>query len=76
MEQEKRSVSGVMVVRTYEVLSRAVEEGYRLGWNRAHKHTDNPGEDHIEDQVISAIMGQICEVFDFPESDLVSANAS
>lgn len=74
MEQEKRRVSGVMVVRTYEVLSRAVEEGYRRGWNRAHKHTDKPGEDHIEDQVIAAIMGEICEVFDFPELDSTDAS--
>ena len=54
-----------MQVRTYDVLHRAVEEGFRRGWNRAHKHTDSPAHEQVEDEVISAIMGDICEVFKF-----------
>lgn len=64
---EKRKVSGRMVVKAYSVLERAVEEGFRRGWARAHKHTDAPDESYVEEQVVSAIMGDVCDVFDFPD---------
>lgn len=64
---KKKSVEGVLRVRTYEILQRAVEEGFHRGWRQAHKHIDDPTDDHIEDQVISAIMGEICDVFKFDD---------
>ena len=50
-----------------EVLLRAVEEGYRYGWHRAHKHSDNPAAEYLEDQVVLGILNEIWEVFDFDE---------
>ena len=29
-----------MKAKEYEVLAMCVESGVKLGWNRAHKHTD------------------------------------
>jgi hypothetical protein len=63
----KRAVTGGMRVKVYPVLERAVEEGFRRGWHRAHKHTETPTPQAIEDEVTSAIMGDICEVFDIDE---------
>ncbi len=46
----------------YKILSRAVGEGITYGWNRAHKHTDNPNEETIKDEIERAVMNEICEV--------------
>lgn len=54
-----------MHVRTYEVFRRAVEEGVDYGWMRAHKHEDTPGAETVKDQIVQAIMNDVCEVFAF-----------
>jgi hypothetical protein len=63
--------TGTMRVRAYLVISRAVEDGVELGWRRAHKHTDAPSEDTIREAIAAAVLGEICEWFDFddPESE-------
>ena len=58
-------IEGSIRVRAYEVMQRAVEEGFAQGYRRAFKHTDTPPPDVIEEQVVSAIMGCIWEVFSF-----------
>lgn len=65
MKRTKRPVRGGMKVRAYDVLRRAVEEGAEYGWRRAHKHTDTPDEETIKDQIVTAILNEICEYFDF-----------
>lgn len=54
-----------MRANEYEILSRAVSEGIRAGWNRAHKHDDNPSEEAIREKIYYAVMVEICEVFVF-----------
>lgn len=56
-----------MKPKSYVILERAVEEGYRRGWNRAHKHADSPSAEQIELEVLQAIMGDICDVFSFDD---------
>lgn len=51
-----------VTANVYKILSRAVEEGIVYGWNRAHKHTDAPGEEAIKDEMERAVMNEICEV--------------
>jgi hypothetical protein len=58
-------VSGSVRVNAYEVVSRAVEEGVAYGYNRAHKHTAQPTEEHLREQVEAAVMNALCEVLDF-----------
>ena len=54
----------------YKVLEMAVGDGVELGWNRAHKHNDNPGPEQIQAAILDAVTGQICEWFIFEgESD-------
>jgi hypothetical protein len=62
-------VSGVLRVKAWPVLERAVEEGVAYGWQRAHKHTDNPGEDLILDDIGQAVMSSICEAFEIDEPE-------
>jgi hypothetical protein len=63
--KQKIEVTGGMRVRAYEVFRRAVEEGVSIGWRRAHKHTDSPGEDAIKDQILTEVLNAVDEVFDF-----------
>ncbi len=69
MTKKKQPVSGGMTVRAYPVLCRAVEEGVAYGWRRAHKHTDTPDEETIQDQIITAVLNEVCEWFEFSDAD-------
>ncbi|MDP3939770.1 MAG: hypothetical protein Q8R92_16760 [Deltaproteobacteria bacterium] len=55
-----------MRIKAYTVVERAVDEGVALGYNRAHKHTDTPGE-AIKEYVRREVMIALCEIMDFGE---------
>jgi hypothetical protein len=61
-----------MKAKSYVILQRAVEEGFRRGWNRAHKHVDNPTPEAVEVEVVNAIMGDVCDVFTFDDDEVTS----
>jgi hypothetical protein len=54
-----------MRVNTYEVFTRAVEEGIACGWRRAHKHVDDPTPESIRSSIETAVANAVCEVFSF-----------
>ncbi len=60
-------VTGALRVNVYTVLSRAVEEGVALGWQRARKHTEKPSADGTKQAIEDAVMNQIAEVFTFDD---------
>jgi hypothetical protein len=70
VSQTKLPVRGGMTVRAYPVLWRAVEEGVQYGWRRAHKHTNTPDENYIEQQIVDAVLHEICEYFYFSDSEV------
>ena len=49
----------------YEIVSRAIDEGAKVGYNRAYKHTDHPGKDTILEWIHGEIMNSLCEVIKF-----------
>jgi hypothetical protein len=53
--------------KEYNLIAQCVETGVMLGWNRAHKHIDNPEPQHIRDQIEQAVLNEICEWFVFEE---------
>ena len=57
-----------MKPKTYNILSEAIEDGIRYGYQRAYKHTDDPDRGVIENEIYRAIMEQIEQYFDFEES--------
>jgi hypothetical protein len=65
MMRAKRLVRGWMKARAYPVLYRAVEEGVAYGWQRAHKHTDSPDAGVIKDHIVTAVINEIGQYFDF-----------
>jgi hypothetical protein len=58
-----------MKPRLRVIIEQCVEEGTLQGYRRAHKHTDDPGEDAITEMITNAIMGRLYEWFVFDESD-------
>jgi hypothetical protein len=58
-----------MKANTYKVLVRAVEEGVQWGWNRAHKHTDNPTDLALQNHIVEAVLNEVCEWMDFRDQE-------
>jgi len=56
-----------MKPKTYPILVDAVENGVKYGYHRAHKHNDDPDQDQITDAIISAVINEICEWFEFDD---------
>ncbi len=52
-----------------KVLELAIEEGVRYGYNRAHKHMENPSENAIIDNVVEQVINSIDEWFYFEDND-------
>lgn len=51
----------------WRLISECVENGVRVGYARAHKHSDDPGENVIKHEIEEAIMNEIGDYFLFDE---------
>jgi hypothetical protein len=69
MSPTKQKVRGGLNVRAYAVLSRATEEGVAYGRRHTHKHTEAPDGEAIRDHIVTAVLNEICEYFDFDSSE-------
>jgi hypothetical protein len=58
-----------MRVNEWTVLTRAIEDGVAYGWERAHKHTDDPSPDFIKQTIEQAVENSISEVFTFDDDE-------
>lgn len=56
-----------MKVKSYVILQRAIEEGYKRGYSRAHKYVEVPQPEALEEEILNTIMGEICDVFSFDD---------
>lgn len=56
-----------MKAKEYNLIAQCVETGVVLGWNRAHKHINDPEPEHIREQIERAVLNEICEWFDFED---------
>lgn len=54
-----------MRAKDRDVLEMCLENGLNRGWNRAHKHIDDPSEDAIITAQFEAIMNEIDTWFDY-----------
>jgi hypothetical protein len=55
--------------KAYNLVARAVEEGVAYGYNRAHKHSDEPSEEVIKQAMIDSILNSLCEIIDFDSTN-------
>ena len=51
------------------VLEMCIEIGLSRGWDKAHKHEDNPSPEKIQDEQALAVANEIYEWFDMEELD-------
>lgn len=56
-------------VKTYGLMSDAIERGVSWGLARAHKHTEAPTRQIVEECIHDAIMLELAEVFDFDDDE-------
>jgi hypothetical protein len=63
--QTRPTVAGTIKVKTWDVVTRAVEEGINHGWNRAHKHTSTPSEQVVKENMEREILNSLSEVLNF-----------
>jgi hypothetical protein len=54
-----------MKFKSYELVTRAVEEGVAYGIRRAYKHTNTPSMEAIEGAVVDAVTSALCDILDF-----------
>ena len=54
-------------LNTYKIVSDAIENGIKYGYRRAHKHTENPSEDTIIEQIHLAVMNDLCDIINFDD---------
>jgi hypothetical protein len=56
-----------MKPKTYSILSVAVEEGVRIGYRHAHKHSETPDEGMAIANIHSEVMEAVLDYFSFDE---------
>lgn len=54
-----------MVLKSYDIIQKAVEEGIEYGWNRAHKNGDMPSKEILIENLINNVMLSLDEVINF-----------
>ena len=57
-----------MKPKAYQLLERCIEDGLQAGYQRAHKHTDNPAMEDIWNAQLRSIMLEISEWFNFDDT--------
>lgn len=54
-------------LKSYNIISRAVEEGIAYALNRAFKYSDTPAREDFETRIRDAVMGELSEVVDWED---------
>ena len=55
--------------KTYPILLQAIEEGVLHGYNRAHKHVENPDEILLVDSIVKYTMESVLEWFQIDDNE-------
>lgn len=58
-----------MKANEYQLMVQCVEEGYKYGYHRAHKHTDTPTPEQLAAAIQEAIINAMCEWFMFEDNN-------
>ena len=58
-----------MKPKLHKVLETAVEQGVSYGYQRAHKHVENPTEGAIIDSIVEQVMNSLDDWFEFGEEE-------
>jgi len=65
--EENIKISAHVRLNAYKIIDDVVERAVRYGYNRAHKHADDPSEEHMIEEVRRSVMNELCEILKFDE---------
>ena len=54
-----------MKLKAYVIISDAVDQADSYGYNRAHKHTSEPGAEGIKGAIYNEVMNRLSEIIDW-----------
>jgi hypothetical protein len=63
----RRKTRAAIVPKSWPLLCDAVESGIVMGWNHAHKHTDTPRPEQVQEQIAREVLNAISERFHIPD---------
>ena len=70
VEERERLRLKLKTRNVYDEVAQAVSNGVAAGYRHAHKHTSEPSEDAVVQQVYLDVMNALCEVVDFESRTL------
>ena len=65
--KNKILVDNKIRIDAYKIINEVIECAVRYGYNRAHKHVDNPSEERMIQEIHQAVMNDLCDVLKFDE---------
>lgn len=66
-ENSKLVLGDTVKLNAYKIIDEAIERAVLAGLRRSKKHTDNPSEDHVAQEVHRYVMNELCEILKFDE---------
>lgn len=67
-KRPSRATLARLRLQTYHLIDEAVEHGVTLGYNRAHKHTNAPTRETMEEVISRSVMELLAELIDWERS--------
>ena len=61
----KRRIAIKSKVNLYSIVERAIEEGVGMGYRRAFKHTEQPDESTMIENIEREVMNSLSEIINF-----------
>lgn len=68
-KEPKLDIDFTVRLNAYRIIEDAVERGVRYGIHRAHKHVENPGEEHLIQEIHRAVMNDLGEILKFGDGE-------
>jgi len=69
MSMKRKLIKSAARIRldTYKIIDSTIENAIRYGYVRAHKHIENPSENHMIQEIHHAVMNDLCDILKFDD---------
>lgn len=59
-----------MKLKSYNIISDAIESGIKFGLQHSRKHTKKPSDDWMVEEILNAVMLNLDEIINFDEQEI------